>query len=75
MLGNISHQISWLIQFGIRSPLYSFWFVAVLSFRSLVTLGPKRYFLERIWTVRFFRWFWKNTSGTVIRLGKWVYRK
>lgn len=75
MLGNISHQISWLIQFGIWSLLYSFWFVAVLSFRSLVTLGPKRYFLERIWTVRFFRWFWKNTSGTVIRLGKWVYRK
>ena len=56
MLGNISHQISWLIQFGIWSLLYSFWFVAVLSFRSLVTLGPKRYFLERIWTVRFFRW-------------------
>ena len=75
MLGNISYQISWLIQFGIWSLLYSFWFVAVLSFRSLVTLGPKRYFLERIWTVRFFRWFWKNTSGTVIRLGKWVYRK
>lgn len=75
MLGSISHQISWLIQFGIWSLLYSFWFVAVLSFRSLVTLGPKRYFLERIWTVRFFRWFWKNTSGTVIRLGKWVYGK
>ena len=75
MLGNIRYQISWLIQFGIWSLLYSFWFVAVLSFRSLVTLGPKRYFLERIWTVRFFRWFWKNTSGTVIRLGKWVYRK
>ena len=75
MLGNISYQISWLIQFGIWSLLYSFWFVAVLSFRSLVTLGPKRYFLERIWTVQFFRWFWRNTSGTVTRLGKWVYRK
>lgn len=40
-------QFSYLIQFGLWTLLYSFWFVAVLSFRAVVTLGPKRYFLER----------------------------
>lgn len=68
-------QFSYLVQFGLWALLYSFWFVAVLSFRAVVTLGPKRYFLERIWTVQLVRWFWKRIICTVVNAVKWVYRK
>ena len=68
-------QFSYLIQFGLWTLLYSFWFVAVLSFRAVVTLGPKRYFLERVWTVQLVRWFWKTIIGTVVKAVRWIYRK
>ena len=72
MLGILS---SYLIQFGLWTLLYSLWFVAVLSFRAVVTLGPKRYFLERVWTVQLVRWFWKTIIGTVVKAVRWIYRK
>ena len=68
-------QFSYLIQFGLWTLLYSLWFVAVLSFRAVVTLGPKRYFLERVWTVQLVRWFWKTIIGTVVKAVRWIYRK
>ena len=49
--------------------------MAVLSFRAVVTLGPKRYFLERVWTVQLVRWFWKTIIGTVVKAVRWIYRK
>lgn len=75
MLGFANGRFSYLLQFGLWSLLYSFWFVAVLSFRPVVTLGPKRYFLERSWTVRLVRWFWKTIIGTAAKAVKWIYRK
>lgn len=68
-------QFSYLIQFGLWTLLYSFWFVAVLSFRAVVILGPKRYFLERVWTVQLVRWFWKTIIGTVVKAVRWIYWK
>ena len=40
-----------------------------------MTLGPKRYFLERVWTVQLVRWFWKTIIGTVVKAVRWIYRK
>ena len=75
MLGLVNGEISYLVQFGLWTLLYSFWFVAVLSFRAVVTLGPKRYFLERIWTVQLVLWFWNTIIGTLAKAVRWIYRK
>lgn len=61
----------YVVQMGMWACYYAVWFVMVLSARAVFTLGPKRYFLERIWTVALARWFWKKFSNG----RKWIWNK